>query len=242
VLCSVIFLETEFLWFVIGAVVFIYLAITAYGSSQIQANYFINSINKGKRKSVALTFDDGPDPEFTPRILDILREKNVKATFFVIGKKAEKHPDLIRRIDEEGHTIANHSYSHHYLIALFSTSGLTRDLQKCNEIITGILGKTPAYFRPPFGVTNPFYGTAIKQNGLNSIGWSLRSMDTTAKSKYALIDAVISKLKKGDIVLLHDRLAVTTEALPDIIEHINTKKLAIEPLSEVINKDAYVKS
>lgn len=240
VLCSVIFLETDFLWFVLGAITILYIATTAYGSYQIQANYFISSINKGKRKSVALTFDDGPDPEFTPRILDILSEKNVKATFFVIGKKAEKHPDLIRRIDEEGHTIANHSYSHHYLIALFSPSRLHRDLQKCNETVIGILGKTPAYFRPPFGVTNPFYGTAVKQNGLNSIGWSLRSMDTRAKSKYALIDTVISKLKKGDIVLLHDRLAVTAEALPDIIEHINTKKLAIEPLSVVISKNAYV--
>jgi peptidoglycan/xylan/chitin deacetylase (PgdA/CDA1 family) len=242
VLCSVIFLETDFLWLVLGAITFLYLALTAYGSSQIQANYFINSVNKGKRKSVALTFDDGPDPEFTPRILDILSEKNVKATFFVIGKKAEKYPDLLRRIDDEGHIIANHSYSHHYLIAFFSTSRLTKDLQRCGEVVSQVLGKTPAFFRPPFGVTNPRYGTAIRENGLNSIGWSLRSLDTRAASKYALIDAVISKLKKGDIVLLHDRLAVTTEALPDIIEHIHTKRLVIEPLSVVINKDPYVKS
>lgn len=241
VLCGVIFLETDFLWFVLGTILFIYLGVTAYGSYQIQANYFINSVNRGKKKSIALTFDDGPDPEFTPKILDILSDKNVKATFFVIGKKAEKYPDLIRRIADEGHTLANHSYSHHYLIAFFSTSRLAADLKKCNDVLTGLLGKTPVFFRPPFGVTNPFYSSAIKQNGLISVGWSLRSMDTRAQSKYALIDAVISKLKKGDIVLLHDRLSVTAEALPDIIEHINTKKFAIEALSAVINKDAYVK-
>jgi peptidoglycan/xylan/chitin deacetylase (PgdA/CDA1 family) len=242
VISSVVFLETEFLWLVLGLITILYLALTAYGSYQIQANYFINSINRGKKKSVALTFDDGPHPEFTPRILDILKEKNVTATFFVIGKNAEKYPDLLRRIDEEGHIIANHSFSHHYLIALFSTTRLTKDLVRCGEVVSQVLGKTPAFFRPPFGVTNPRYGRAVRNNNLVSIGWSLRSMDTRARSKYSLIDTVISKLKKGDIVLLHDRLEVTAEALPDIIEHIHTKRLVIEPLSVVINKDPYVKS
>lgn len=233
-------METEFLWFVLGAIALLYIAITAYGSYQIQANYFISSVNKGKKKSIALTFDDGPDPDFTPRILDILEEKDIKATFFVIGKKAEKYPDLLRRIHEEGHTIGNHSYSHHYLIALFSTARLTKDLERCNAFIDQTIGKRPAYFRPPFGVTNPRYSAAINNCRLSSIGWSLRSMDTRKASKYALIETVISKLKKGDIILLHDRLAVTAEALPDIIEHIHTKKMTIEPLSVVINKEAYV--
>ena len=239
VLCSVIFMETDYMWFVILAIFLLYLGITAYGSYQIQANYFIKSINKGK-KSVALTFDDGPDPKTTPRILEILREKNVKATFFVIGKKAEKHPDLLRRIDEDGHIIANHSYSHHYLIAFFSTARLTKDLDRCNDFILQTIGKEPAFFRPPFGVTNPLYNNALIKTGLQSIGWSLRSMDTRAKSKYDLIEKVISNLKRGDIVLLHDHLSVTADALEDIIEHINNKKIDIEPLSRVINKKPYV--
>ena len=225
----------------IAAIALIYLSIIAYGSSQIQANYFIKSINKGKRKSVALTFDDGPHPERTPRILDILREKNVKATFFVIGKNAEKYPDLLRRIDEEGHHIANHSYSHSYLIAFFSGSRLTKDLARCNDVIFQTIGKTPTLFRPPFGVTNPLYKRALADNGLLSVGWSLRSLDTQAKSRYQLIDKIISNLKKGDIVLLHDHPSVTADALEDIIEHINTKRFEIEPLSKVINQEPYVK-
>jgi peptidoglycan/xylan/chitin deacetylase (PgdA/CDA1 family) len=104
----------------------LYLAATAYGSFKIQANYFLKSINKGQRKSIALTFDDGPDPDTTPIILEILKQKNVKATFFVIGKKAEKYPELLRQIDEEGHIVANHSYSHHNLIAFFSTEKLKK--------------------------------------------------------------------------------------------------------------------
>jgi peptidoglycan/xylan/chitin deacetylase (PgdA/CDA1 family) len=242
VLSGVVFWETEFFWFVIGAIILIYLAFTAYGSSQIQANYFINSINRGKKKSVVLTFDDGPDPEFTPRILDILKEKNVKATFFVIGKKAAQYPDIVKRMDEEGHVIANHSYSHHNLIALFSGNRLGKDLAKCNDIVQQTIGKTPLFFRPPFGVTTPRYGKAIRNNGLSSIGWSLRTLDTRAKTKYEVIDSVISKLKKGDIILLHDRLEVTTDALPDLIEHITSRKLTIEPLPIAINKNAYAES
>lgn len=242
VLVGVIFWETGIVWFVVGALVLLYLAVITYGSCQIQANYFINSINKGKRKSVALTFDDGPDPEYTPQILDILKEKNVKATFFVIGKKAERYPDLVKRIDEEGHIVANHSYSHHYFLPFFLSSGLTDDLRKCNEAIEQIIYKTPLFFRPPFGVTTPRYGGAIRKNALSSIGWSLRTLDTKAKTKYQLIDKVISSLKKGDIILLHDRLGVTCEALPDIIEHIATRKLTIEPLPVVINKKAYAES
>jgi peptidoglycan/xylan/chitin deacetylase (PgdA/CDA1 family) len=240
-LSSIIFWETGFVWYVILGMVFIYLLVTGYGSYQIRANYFINSINKGKSKAVALTFDDGPDPEYTPRILNILREKNVKATFFVIGKKAEKYPELLRQMETDGHIIANHSYSHHYLIALFSTFRLKKDLARCTEVISSVTGKTPLFFRPPFGVTNPRYKAALKENGLQSIGWSLRSMDTTADNKYQLIDSVISQLKRSDIVLLHDRLAVTAEALEDIIEHISNKRLTIEPLSKVINKEPYAK-
>lgn len=241
VLSSVIFWETGFVELVLGAIVAIYLIITAYGSFEIRANYFIQSINKGKKKAVALTFDDGPDPDTTPLILNILREKNVKATFFVIGKKAEKYPDLIRQIDDEGHIVANHSYSHNYLIAFFSTARLTKDLARCNEFIMQTIGKTPAFFRPPFGVTNPLYGTALKENNLKSIGWSLRSLDTRAKNKYQLIEKVISTLKRGDIVLLHDRLLITAEALEDIIEHIHSKKIDIELLSKIINKEPYAK-
>ena len=218
----------------------IYLLFIAYASSAIQANYFIKSINAGKKKSIALTFDDGPDPEFTPRILRVLDEKNISATFFVIGKKAEKYPGLLQQIIDEGHEIANHSYSHNPMIAFFTTSRLTEDLARCNEIIHKTIGKTPAFFRPPFGVTNPRYATALRDNNLTSIGWSLRSMDTRTRNKSRLIDRIISKLKQGDIILFHDHLAVTADALGEIIEQIIDRDIIIQPLSKVINKEPYV--
>lgn len=241
VLSIVIFWETGYVKFVLIGIAVLYLAATAYGSSQIEANYFIKSINTGKNRGVALTFDDGPDPETTPAILAILKECKVKATFFVIGKKAELYPDLVRQMDSEGHIVANHSYSHSWAIGFFSTTRLANDMAKCNDIIGHIIGKTPVFFRPPFGVTNPRYKAALETNGLISLGWSLRSMDTQAQNKYQVIDKVMSKLKKGNIVLLHDHMPVTVAALEDIIEHCKNKRFHLEPLSDVISQDPYAK-
>ncbi|CAG4995051.1 Peptidoglycan-N-acetylglucosamine deacetylase [Dyadobacter sp. CECT 9275] len=239
VVLGFIFWETGFAYFVIGGIALLYLSITAYGSAQIGANYFLRSINRGTKKSIALTFDDGPDPDNTPRILAILREKQVSATFFVIGKKAEKEPALLRQILAEGHTVANHSYSHNVFIGFFSTARLVRDFEKCNQVIQDITGKRPAYLRPPFGVTNPRYAAVLQQLHMHSIGWSLRSLDTRAKNKYQLIDRILTRLKKRDIVLLHDHLSVTADALEDVIEHCRQKRVVIEPLHTIIQKEPY---
>ncbi|ACT93210.1 polysaccharide deacetylase family protein [Dyadobacter fermentans] len=240
-LSSIIFWETDYLWIVLAAIALLFVSVTAYGSAQIQANYFLKSINRGKIRAISLTFDDGPDPDSTPRILDTLLENNLKATFFVIGRKAVSHPELLRRIVEEGHTIANHSYSHHYLIALFSTQKLQTDIQRCNDAIRDITGHVPLFFRPPFGVTNPRYAAVLKDLQMQSIGWSLRSMDTRAKNKYQLIRKIISKLKAKDIVLLHDHLPLTADTLPDIIGHCREMGIKIEPLPRLIGKEPYEK-
>ena len=238
---SVIFWESGYVEYVLVGIAFLYLASTAYGSYQIETNYFINSVNKGRNKGIALTFDDGPDPETAPAILAILKEYKVQATFFVIGKKAALYPDLLRQMDEEGHIVANHSYSHSWAIGFFSTKRLSSDMEKCNQVIIQAIGKTPLFFRPPFGVTNPRYKVALETNGLTSVGWSLRSMDTKAKNKYQVIDMVMSKLKKGNIVLLHDHLSVTVASLEDIIEHCKNKRFHLEPLSSVISQEPYAK-
>lgn len=240
-LSSIIFWETDYLWIVLAAIALLFVSVTAYGSAQIQANYFLKSINRGKIKAISLTFDDGPDPDSTPRILDTLLENNLQATFFVIGRKAVNHPELLRRIVEEGHTIANHSYSHHCLIALFSTQKLRTDIQRCNDAIRDITGHVPLFFRPPFGVTNPRYAAVLKDLQMQSIGWSLRSMDTRAKNKYQLIRKIISKLKAKDIVLLHDHLPLTADTLPDIIGHCREMGIKIEPLPRLIGKEPYEK-
>lgn len=234
-----VFWTNDLVPYFIGAIVVLFIASTIYGSFTIQSNYFLTSINTGQRNSITLTFDDGPHPELTPKILAVLNQYQVKATFFVIGKKAELYPDLLRRIVNEGHIIANHSYSHHALIGFFSRKRLEADIEKCNQIILEVTGKRPAYFRPPFGVTNPRYADVLKKLEMQSIGWSLRSLDTRATNKYGLIQRILSKISKRDIILLHDNQEVTFDALDDIIEHGRNKKLPVESLDWVTKTAPY---
>ena len=106
-------------------------------------------------RGVVLTFDDGPDPETTPKVLDALDAHGAKATFFVIGKKAEAHPELVREIVRRGHTVGMHSYAHHRLFSLKSPSYVRADLTRALAVLGGILGERPTLFRPPIGHTNP---------------------------------------------------------------------------------------
>ena len=203
-----------------------YLIITALGSAKIQWNYFLQStLVINKKNAVLLTFDDGPHHIFTPVILDILKEHDIKAIFFLIGKNAEAHPDLVKRILREGHTIGNHSYSHQNQLPLFSLKRLHEDISTCTQIIYRITGIRTQLFRPPFGVTTPRYAEVLQEEKLDSVGWSLRSMDTVIKSATKLTDKMNRNIIAGDIVLFHDRCSVTVEALNEIIRLVQTKKL-----------------
>lgn len=227
--------KEQYFWFLLSIIIFFYLVIIVYGSSQIKANYFLNSINIGKADAVTFTFDDGPDIEHTPKILDLLEREKIKATFFVIGKKAELHPELLVTMNKHGHTIANHSYSHSNFIGFFSSQKLSNDIKKCSDIIEKITGCRPLYFRPPFGVTTPRYSSVLKKNKLTSIGWTVRSFDTSIKSKKILFNRITKCITKGSIILFHDTKNITVEALPDVIKFYREHHVKIVALPEIIN-------
>uniref|UniRef100_A0AAU6WRD7 Polysaccharide deacetylase family protein n=1 Tax=Chryseobacterium endophyticum TaxID=1854762 RepID=A0AAU6WRD7_9FLAO len=151
-------------------------AVVIWGSFDIGLGYFVHSLTHKmtKIKEAALTFDDGPT-EFTPKFLDLLKENNIKATFFCIGKQIEKYPETFQRIIDEGHAVGNHTYSHSNQTGFLSTSKMAEEIKKCDEVMlqTGNL-KTRLY-RPPFGVTNPNIAKAIKLTGKKaSAGMSVR--------------------------------------------------------------------
>lgn len=227
------------MWPFAGLLLLIYTGITAYGSAQIQANYFVDSINYGSGNRIALTFDDGPDPEMTPKVLAVLAEHQVKATFFLIGHKVEQYPDLAKQIAAAGHVVADHSYSHSNTIAIFPTAKLTADIKQGADIIEQATGKRPMWFRPPFGVTNPRYAKALKTLGMTSIGWSVRSMDTTKPDANILLRRITDSLKPGSIVLLHDTQQVTLQILPQLIQQVQKRGMEIVGLPELINKEPY---
>ncbi len=201
--------------------------ITVYGVFSIQANWFTRSIHHTQAGSLAITFDDGPHPELTEKILSILDEHGIKATFFLIGKQAEKYPHLVKKIIEKGHGIGNHSYSHSKYVGFFSVHKLKNDLQKCTEVLEGISGKKIELFRPPFGVTNPRYAKVLPQLRLKSIGWSLRSYDTISKDAPRLLKRLQSKIRPGQILLLHDTVPITAQILPDLIQYCKERKISI---------------
>lgn len=219
-----------FFWQGIAVLLILYTGLLALGSGFIQFDFFLKSINQLSRDGISLTFDDGPDPITTPKILDILKANNVKASFFLIGRKAKDYPDIVKRIQEEGHVIGNHSYSHSNFLPLLPGALLKRDILKCNELLNKLTGSQVTLFRPPFGVTNPNYRRVLRKLRLTSVGWSLRSLDTTAKSAQEVLNKVIPELKNSNIVLLHDTQESTIEALPTIIEECHKNGMAIVSL------------
>ncbi|WP_062698564.1 polysaccharide deacetylase family protein [Chryseobacterium indologenes] len=200
-------------------------AVVVWGSFTIQLGYFVNSIThkRTRIKETALTFDDGPT-EFTPKFLDLLKEHEVKATFFCIGKQIEKYPEIFQRIIAEGHTIGNHTFSHSNSTGFLSTFKMTEEIEKCDEVMMKVGNIKTDLYRPPFGVTNPNIAKAIRKTGKKSIGWNVRSLDTIIDNEKKIYQRVTKGLKKGSIILLHDTSEKTYRVLADLLLFLKDKK------------------
>lgn len=227
-------------WFVILA--FTWLLLTVMGSGLIRWNYHIKTLNSNpeiKNNEIAITFDDGPNPKFTPIVLDLLEKYNAKATFFCIGKHIALHPDIFNSILEKGHVIGNHTYSHSNKFGLLSTKKVVAELQKTQEIIQQTAGIKPLLYRPAFGVTNPKIKRALKIIDLLSIGWNKRSLDTTPLNQDLIFSRITKNLKKGDIILLHDTSDKTIAVLEQLLLFLQQKKLQSVTVDQLFNVKAY---
>ena len=219
-----------------------WILLTTYGSYSIRANWFVDSKNNTGRNEVALTFDDGPDPLTTPLILDLLREHGIQASFFLIGRKAEQYPGLVRQIAAEGHTIGNHSWSHSAMIGFFSKARLEDDVFACSRKLEEITGERVTLFRPPFGVTNPRYRRVLEALGLKPVGWTLRSYDTVIRNGPRLAAELERKLRPGQIILLHDTVPETAEALPLLIRSCRERGIGFVRLTGEATGDSPAES
>ena len=228
-------------WVYIG-IVLVFVSILAWGSATIQSGFYLHSVCSGNRntRAVTLTFDDGPDGQVTPMILDVLKEHHVKAAFFIIGSKAGKYPEVIKRIDAEGHIIGGHSYSHHFFFDLFSRRKTMDEMKKTSDIVFSLTGKRMLLFRPPYGVTNPILARAIKALNFTSVGWSLKSNDTVIKDDDLLLNRLISNVNKGDIILFHDNKSWVVKLLKTFIPYLKNKEYSIDRLDQFVNLQAYV--
>jgi len=197
-----------------------------WGTVHVKSNFFIKGIHKLQTDLplISLTFDDGPDLEFTPKVLEILKEYGYKATFFCIGKKIEEHPDLIRLIHESGHEVGNHSYSHSSTIDWKSTAGWKQELHACNKLITTYTGNPTPSFRPPYGITTPHLALALP-TWQNLIGWNCRAFDTQEGSSKKIVAKLKRQIDAGSIVLLHDTHPRIIPILEQLLPYLKSKGL-----------------
>lgn len=164
------------------------------------------------RNEIALTIDDGPDPEVTPKILDILARHDVQATFFCIGELAQRYPDLCRDIVRRGHVIENHSQHHRHQFSLMGLRGLHREIAAAQTTLTDITGQRPLFFRAPAGLRNPFLDPVLTRLGLRLASWSIRAFDTRIGDPEKVKNRLLKGMQPGAIVLLHDGHAARTPA------------------------------
>lgn len=222
--------------------VFTILAAT-YGSSYIASNYHFKVFCRGKndeQNKIALSFDDGVDPVQTPLILDILKANGIKATFFCIGKKCEGNEALVKRIDAEGHIIGNHTFTHSNWFDFFGSDKMFNEILQTNKVIKSITGKTPRFFRPPYGVTNPAMKKALLNSEHLAVGWSIRSLDTQSKKTAdTIFNRVTKKLKSGDIILFHDTVKTIPAVLAALIKYAAENGYNFVGIDELINENAY---
>ena len=157
--------------------------------------------------------------------MEILERYNAKATFFCIGKNIESHPEIFNSILKKGHTVGNHTFSHSNSFGFFKTDKVLSELQKTNTLVKEKTGKDMLLYRPAFGVTNPRIKKAIKRLELQSVGWNIRSLDTTNRNSKTVLNRITKNLKKGDVVLLHDTSSKSVDVLEQLLLFLQQKKI-----------------
>ncbi len=209
-----------------------------YLSWSISLGFYLRSVccNRDKRGCVALTFDDGVDEVLTPPLLDLLDRYGAKASFFIIGEKAKRYPHIVEMIHQRGHSIGNHSMHHKGSFPMQSSEAIYREIEECNAAIESIIGERVRYFRPPFGVTNPMVGSAVRRSGLCSVGWSVRSFDTMNHSVERVVSRVIGQIQGGDIVLMHDNREGVLDLVERILRYLESNNYRVVSIDELLKE------
>lgn len=190
----------------------------------------------GKSRQVLLTFDDGPNPNTTPIVLDVLKKRNLKAIFFLVGSNVRKYPDLVRRIHAEGHTLGNHTY-YHLNLPHYAADRITQEIRSTNDLIKQITGVKPTVFRPPYGALNQTVLDIMRREGLDVMLWSVDPGDWRNRNMNRTVDNLKHQLHLntggcGGIVLLHDTLPSTAHALEPFLVALTQQGLLPTPFGE----------
>ncbi len=226
---------SQFGWIILISVTMLWIIFSALSSYFISSGVYVSAICSVpvKEKVACLTFDDGPC-DATDLLLKLLLEHNAKASFFITGAKIEGMEDTISKIIKEGHEIGNHSYTHKSWFPLMRVKKIKAEIETTQKAIKKITGKEPIYFRPPFGVSNPLIAKALQSFKLITIGWTIRSMDTTNRQSSKIVTKIISQLHPGSIVLLHDTSRNIHSILEEVLVYCGRKNYKLVTISELL--------
>jgi peptidoglycan/xylan/chitin deacetylase (PgdA/CDA1 family) len=194
------------------------------------------------RGEVCLTFDDGPDAEVTPRVLELLDRHRAKGTFFCVGERAATCPDIVREIARRGHGLENHSQRHSRAFAFYGLIRLKREVETAQAVISGIAGRAPRYFRAPMGLRSPLLDPVLARCGLRYVSWTKRGYDTVRRDPRKVLQRLGASVAAGDILLLHDSARARTcdgtpvvlVVLPELLDRLKAKGLKSVTLSSAL--------
>jgi peptidoglycan/xylan/chitin deacetylase (PgdA/CDA1 family) len=204
---------------------------------------------RGNRRGVALTFDDGPHPLYTPRVLEVLERFQAKASFFVIGKHLEKHGDLVASMSRAGHVVGNHSYRHLRTMSFLSSPKIRQEILQCQEEVGKWIGYQPRFYRQPVGFRNPKIFGILKELGMNMVGWQVRAFDTQLRDPQTIARKILEKIQPGGVILLHDGSdseqnpdrTPTLGALPAILQGLKDREMEFLTLDELFGMSKDIK-
>jgi peptidoglycan/xylan/chitin deacetylase (PgdA/CDA1 family) len=186
---------------------------------------------------VALTFDDGPDPEVTPRVLELLAAGEHRATFFCVGERAQRHPELIGELVATGHRVENHTHRHSSWFSFYPPGALRREIVAAQRVLGELAGRAPRYLRVPAGARSPWLEPVIARLGLHLVSWTRRGFDTATRDPDRIHRRLVAGLGAGDILMLHDRRLAdrrppVLEVLPRLLGDLDRRGLRSLPLPE----------
>jgi peptidoglycan/xylan/chitin deacetylase (PgdA/CDA1 family) len=227
-----------------------FVGVASYGTFVPGSRMWGPVISHGSRSDpprVALTFDDGPTAGATDRVLDVLGELNLKSAFFVIGRNVEREPDLLRRIDAEGHIVANHTFGHSRQCAAHRRSTWIDEIERTDAAIAQVIGRRPLIFRPPIGHKTPWTLSATRKTGHALVTWGVRGWDGIPTTAEKIVSHVVPRCHAGTIVILHDGIepgrqrdpGPTIAAIKPMVAALRARGIEPVRLDELTGLNAY---
>jgi peptidoglycan-N-acetylglucosamine deacetylase len=232
--------------YALGAIGLNHAVLTAAGlwprSTLLGSNWLQLPVN-GNQNAVAITLDDGPNPVLTPQVLGILKEHNVQASFFCIGKHVAAYPALAKLMLDQGHAIENHSYHHAHSFSVWGPKRMALDIAQAQSVIAQTTGRRPQFFRAPAGLRNPFLDYILQQQNLQLAAWTRRGFDTRCGDETIVLNRLLANLSERDILLAHDHhsalssdgRAVILQVLPQLLDTIHSKGLRCIRLDQAVH-------